>query len=232
MVNVLLTGVGGQGTVLAAKVLAMAAAAKGWQVRTAETIGMAQRGGSVVSHVRMGNNGEEVHAPLITHGTANLIVAFEPGEAARCLDYLAPNGTVVTATTTVEPVSAALDSAQYRSEDLIEGIKLTFYNEVANRIATSVDTFANTRGQTRRNNGPHRRLIAVDDMAVTDALGDNRKVLNSILLAAAVAQYSMPLSIDDLKGAVMACVRPQFAQMNIDAIDEVAGGIERYAHEI
>ena len=53
MRNVLLTGVGGQGTVLAAKVLAQAAQAKGWQVRTAETIGLAQRGGSVVSHVRM-----------------------------------------------------------------------------------------------------------------------------------------------------------------------------------
>lgn len=231
MVNILLTGVGGQGTVLAAKVLAMAAAAKGWQVRTAETIGMAQRGGSVVSHVRMGNNGEDVHAPLVTHGTANLIIAFEPGEAARCLDYLAPGGVVVTATTTVEPVAAALGSVPYRSNDLIEGIKLTFYNDVANRIATSSDTFANTRGQARRAGSPHRRLIAVDDMAVTDALGDNRKVLNSVLLGAAVAEYCMPISTDDLKGAVMACVRPQFAQMNLDAIDEITKGIDRYAHE-
>lgn len=55
MLNILLTGVGGQGTVLAAKVLAQAALEKGWQVRTAETIGMAQRGGNVVSHVRIGN---------------------------------------------------------------------------------------------------------------------------------------------------------------------------------
>ena len=72
MRNVLLTGVGGQGTVLAAKVLAQAAQAKGWQVRTAETIGMAQRGGSVVSHVRMGDNGEEVIAPLVAKGTADI----------------------------------------------------------------------------------------------------------------------------------------------------------------
>ena len=231
MVNILLTGVGGQGTVLAAKVLAMAAAAKGWQVSTAETIGMAQRGGSVVSHVRMGNNGEDVHAPLVTHGTANLIVAFEPGEAARCLDYLAPGGTVVTATTVVEPISAALDSAPYRSADLVEGIKLTFYNHVAARIASTSDTFATSSMRSRRNAAPHHRLIAVNDMAVTDALGDNRKVLNSVLLGAAVAQYCMPLSIDELKGAVRACVKPQFAQMNIDAIDEVAEGIDRYAHE-
>lgn len=226
MVNILLTGVGGQGTVLAAKVLAMAAAAKGWPVRTAETIGMAQRGGSVVSHVRMGNLGENVHAPLVTHGTANLIIAFEPGEAARCLSYLAPGGTVVTATTTVEPVSAALASKPYRSKDIIENIKLTFYNDVASRIATSV-------GSAREGRRPnqHHRLVVVDDMAVTDALGNNRKVLNSVLLGAAVARYCAPITIDELKGAVLACVKPQFAQMNIDAINKVAEGIDYYANE-
>ena len=85
MLNILLTGVGGQGTVLAAKVLAQAALEKGWQVRTAETIGMAQRGGNVVSHVRIGNKGEQVHAPLVSRGTADLIIAFEPAEAARVL---------------------------------------------------------------------------------------------------------------------------------------------------
>ena len=67
MRNVLLSGVGGQGTVLAAKVLAQAAQDKGWQVRTAETIGMAQRGGNVVSHVRMGDGGEEVLALSLIH---------------------------------------------------------------------------------------------------------------------------------------------------------------------
>ena len=82
MRNVLLSGVGGQGTVLAAKVLAQAAQDKGWQVRTAETIGMAQRGGNVVSHVRMGDAGEEVFAPLLAEGTADLVIAFEPAEAA------------------------------------------------------------------------------------------------------------------------------------------------------
>ncbi len=92
MRNVLLTGVGGQGTVLAAKVLAQAAQDKGWQVRTAETIGMAQRGGNVVSHVRMGDAGEEVFAPLLAHGTADLVIAFEPAEAARVLPFLAPDG--------------------------------------------------------------------------------------------------------------------------------------------
>ena len=112
MRNVLLTGVGGQGTVLAAKVLAQAAQAKGWQVRTAETIGMAQRGGSVVSHVRMGDNGEEVIAPLVAKGTADMIIAFEPAEAARVLPYLAPDGVMVSATTSIQPITASMSVPQ------------------------------------------------------------------------------------------------------------------------
>ena len=88
MLNVMLTGVGGQGTVLAAKVLAQAAQEKGWHVRTAETIGMAQRGGSVVSHVRMGNDGEEVFSPLPPKGfrkiadTSGDLIAKSPMELA------------------------------------------------------------------------------------------------------------------------------------------------------
>ena len=110
MLNIMLTGVGGQGTVLAAKVLAQAALEKGWHVRTAETIGMAQRGGSVVSHVRMGDQGEEVHSPLIAKGTADIIIAFEPAEGARMLPYLSPEGALVSATTAIQPVTAALSS--------------------------------------------------------------------------------------------------------------------------
>ena len=83
MLDVLLAGVGGQGTVLAAKVLAQAAQDKGWQVRTAETIGMAQRGGNVTSHVRMGNGGEEVFAPLLANGTADLVSRARPPVCCR-----------------------------------------------------------------------------------------------------------------------------------------------------
>ena len=76
MKNVVLTGIGGQGTVLAAKILAQAAQARGWHVRTAETIGMAQRGGSVTSHVRMGNEGEHVASPLVGAAAADMLIAF------------------------------------------------------------------------------------------------------------------------------------------------------------
>ena len=117
MINVLLTGVGGQGTVLAAKVLAQAAQEKGWQVRTAETIGMAQRGGNVTSHVRMGNDGEEVYAPLLARGTANVMCEMAPGCASiqalnRPIDISASNpcGPQPKAPTTSvsQPFSAAM----------------------------------------------------------------------------------------------------------------------------
>ena len=87
--NCLIAGVGGQGTVLAARVLGAAAMIAGFNVRGSETIGMAQRGGSVTSHVRMG---KDIASPLIPLGCADAILAFEPGEALRKIDFLKPGG--------------------------------------------------------------------------------------------------------------------------------------------
>ena len=91
--NCLIAGVGGQGTVLASKLLAAAAMKSGFDVRTTETIGMAQRGGSVVSHVRIGDG---VFSPLIPHGRADLLIGFDPAEAVRQLQFLSGNGTLIT----------------------------------------------------------------------------------------------------------------------------------------
>lgn len=111
MIDILLAGVGGQGTVLAAKVLAQAAQNKGWQVRTAETHrhGPARRQCNE-PRAHGGRTGEAVYSPLITPGTADMVIALEPGEAARALPYLAPGGVLVTATTAIQPVTAALAS--------------------------------------------------------------------------------------------------------------------------
>lgn len=195
MINVLLAGVGGQGTVLTAKVLASAAAARGWQVRTAETIGMAQRGGNVTSHVRMGSNGEEVFSSLITPGTADMVIALEPGEAARALPYLAPGGVLVTATTAIQPVTAALASVPYRADGVVTG------------LADALQ-------------GGSFLFVPVDDAALMRELGEgSRKSLNMMLLAVAVAQGRVPLTLDEVKSAVEACVKPQFVTMNLAAID-------------
>ena len=199
MLNILLTGVGGQGTVLAAKVLAQAAQAKGWQVRTAETIGMAQRGGSVVSHVRMGNDGEEVLAPLVAIGAADLVIAFEPAEAARVLPYLAPTGVLVSATTAIQPVTAALSTEPYRS----------------NRIVARLGEIMNADGE--------QRFFAIDDDSLVKRVG-SRKALNTILLASALALGHLPLSLDDLREAISVCVKPRFVDLNMAAIEAVEQG--------
>lgn len=116
MTNIILCGVGGQGTVLASKLIAAAAMARGEAAHTAETIGMAQRGGSVVSHVRIG---EGVYSPLIPKGQADLMIAFEPAEAVRNMTYLKPGAAAVVSSAPVMPVTAALSGSSYKPSDMI-----------------------------------------------------------------------------------------------------------------
>lgn len=190
MLNIMITGVGGQGTVLAAKLLAQAAEARNWRVRTAETIGMAQRGGSVVSHVRLANQGEPcVDAPLIAHGEADLIIAFEPAEAVRCLGYLRPGGALVSAMSSVQPVTAALSREAYNAEPFFDYLKQAVPG-----------------------------CLLVDDAALIKQIG-SPKALNVALLSSAVATSDLGLSIDELRAAMHASVRPQFVALNDSAID-------------
>lgn len=90
--SIKLVGVGGQGTILAAKVLCEALIEAGYDVKMSEIHGMSQRGGSVSSEIRYG---QEVYSPVIERGTADILVAFEQMEAARYIDYLAPKGKVI-----------------------------------------------------------------------------------------------------------------------------------------
>ena len=114
--DILICGVGGQGTVLASRVIAAAAMEEGSPVHSAETIGMAQRGGSVTSHVRVG---EGACSPLIPHGSAELMLAFEPAEAVRNLCYLKPGGTVVVNTVPTRPVLESLHPTGYSGQEMI-----------------------------------------------------------------------------------------------------------------
>ncbi len=84
--DILICGVGGQGTVLASRIIAASAMAEGNTVHSAETIGMAQRGGPVTSHVRIG---EDAFSPMIPFKKADVIIGFEPAEVVRNLSYLA-----------------------------------------------------------------------------------------------------------------------------------------------
>ena len=125
MINCMIAGVGGQGTVLASKLIAAAAMAVSEEVRTTETIGMAQRGGSVVSHVRMGKS---IHSPLIPLKSAHIIIGFEPAEAVRLTPYLAENGLIIACDTPIKPITDTLSGGSYNACDTIEF--LSRYNTV------------------------------------------------------------------------------------------------------
>jgi len=120
MTNILISGVGGQGTVLASKLIAAAAMRKGLDVRTTETIGMAQRGGSVVSHVRIGRN---IDSPLIPQKTADVIISFEPAEAVRIINYLSEDGLMVICDTALKPFTSSLNGDSYQAIDMTDYLK-------------------------------------------------------------------------------------------------------------
>ena len=116
MNNILLCGVGGQGTVLASKLIAFAAMERGDSVRTSETIGMSQRGGCVVSHVRAG---KDINSPMLPKGSADMIIAFEPAEAVRNISYLKRGGTVIVNKKAVKPVTASLTGSSYDGSEAL-----------------------------------------------------------------------------------------------------------------
>lgn len=117
--DIMICGVGGQGTVLASKIIAASAMDEGYTVHSAETIGMAQRGGPVTSHVRIGDN---AFSPLIPIGGADLLIAFEPSEAVRNLKYLKKDGFVIVNSVPMKPTSLG-SSEGYDGKAEIEFVK-------------------------------------------------------------------------------------------------------------
>ncbi len=182
--SILLAGVGGQGTILASKLISAAAVKKSIPVKTAETIGMAQRGGSVFSHVRLGNNA----SPMIPPRGADLIIGFEPAEAARHLMFLKDEGTVVTATAPVYPVSALTGGAPYDVAGVIEYLK------------TNV-----------------KRLILVDTERLLAEIG-NSKVLNTLLLGEAIRSGALGLTAEDIMAAMKELIPEKLFDINKKAL--------------
>ncbi|MEI6205759.1 MAG: indolepyruvate oxidoreductase subunit beta [Desulfuromonadales bacterium] len=111
--NIVIAGVGGQGVLLASKVLAESALASGMDVKQNEVHGMAQRGGSVISFVRIG---EEVFSPVVIPGTADILISFEPLEALRYIHYLKPGGMLVYNMVTINPSTVASGLAIYPAD--------------------------------------------------------------------------------------------------------------------
>ena len=170
-VNCLLCGVGGQGTVLASRLIAAAAMKKGLAAETAETIGMAQRGGSVVSHVR---TGDDKFSPLIPLGTADVIIGFEPAEAVRCLGCLRPGGTVVVSSKPVLPVTASLGGGSYRdSKEMIDYLN----KKVEKLIVVNTDEICEKLGSQRVVN-----MVLLGAAARTGALGITADEIEEVMI--------------------------------------------------
>ena len=113
--SIMIVGVGGQGTLLASKLLGRLLVDQGYDVKVSEVHGMSQRGGSVVTYVRFG---ERVYSPVITKGEADFIVSFEKLEAARYVDHLAPDGKIIVNTQQIDPMPVIIGSASYPSDIL------------------------------------------------------------------------------------------------------------------
>lgn len=114
--NIMIVGVGGQGSLLASKLLGHLLLTEGYDVKVSEVHGMSQRGGSVVTYVRFG---EKVYSPIIDKGQADFIVSFEKLEAARYLEYLKTDGRIVVNTQEIDPMPVITGAAQYPA-DLVE----------------------------------------------------------------------------------------------------------------
>ncbi len=120
----MIVGVGGQGTLLASKILGQLFLSENYDVKVSEVHGMSQRGGSVVTYVRYG---EHVNSPIIDQGEADYIVSFELLEAARWLPFLKEGGTIVTNTQQIDPMPVIIGAAEY-PENLVQKIQDTGAN--------------------------------------------------------------------------------------------------------
>ena len=156
---------------------------KGLKVMSAETIGMAQRGGNVFSNLRIGEN---LKAPLLSSGQADLILGFEPGETVRMLHYLKKDGIVVTNTRAVKPTTATLTGSDYDGSDMVAYLKKQISPE---------------------------RLFLVDGEQALRDLGSPR-VLNVVLLGAAVRTGVLGLKAEDIEKVMESMIRPQFLELN------------------
>ena len=117
--NIMIVGVGGQGSLLASKLLGKLFLSRGYDVKVSEVHGMSQRGGSVVTYVRYGG---KVYSPIIDKGQADFILSFELLEAARWTEYLKPGGRIVTNTQQINPMPVITGAAQY-PQGLVEKMR-------------------------------------------------------------------------------------------------------------
>ena len=168
MTDILIVGVGGQGTLLASRVLGRMAEKLGYDVRISEVHGMAQRGGSVVTHVRYG---EQVFAPVIDDGSADIILAFEKLEALRWMGRLKKNGRMFIGAQEIAPMPVITGTEQYPA-DIEQRIRAV----VPDAVFVDALSLANEAGSAKAVNivllGVLTKHMGLDKQAFLDAIKD------------------------------------------------------------
>lgn len=156
--NVLIAGVGGQGTLLASRVLGRYALEQGSDCKLNEVHGMSQRGGSVVTHVRIG---DKVYSPVIEAGGADVLLAFEALEAARYAHYVRKGGVIIASTQKTMPMSVVTGSAKY-PEDILDKLAEMGYNVVKVDAAGIAERAGNIRAANIVMIGCMAKLTGID----------------------------------------------------------------------
>jgi indolepyruvate ferredoxin oxidoreductase, beta subunit len=185
--NVIIAGVGGQGVVLLSEILGNAAVRDGYKVRGSEVLGMAQRGGPVFSNIRLGT---EVESPLTSEGRCDILVALEPSEALRNIQYLNPKSTVIINIRKIIPATVSMGKSTYPE---IEQIK--------SRLQAVAGT-----------------VIAIDAADLADKAG-NRQSTNVVMLGTLFSCENMPLNIETVKECIRERVPAKAAEVNMKAFD-------------
>ena len=142
--SIMIVGVGGQGSLLASRIIGNVLLSQGFEVKVSEVHGMSQRGGSVVTYVKYG---DEVSSPVIVKGEADIIISFEQLEAARWLPFLKKGGHLVTSTQKIDPMPVINGAAVY-PDDIIEKIKA----QGVDVIAVDALTLAEQAGTAKASN--------------------------------------------------------------------------------
>lgn len=212
MIDAVLVGVGGQSIRLASKMLSVMSASRGWNACSYDLNPQVRPGESWTMFIRIPDSGENPLPPFISDGGASVILAFDPYEAARNIRYLSQSGAVISATTPVQPVPSPNGPRRYDVGAVLQEVRLALYNGMAQKVAAKQGTPSN-----------QARLIPVNDVAIAQAIGvpSSANVLVSVLLAEAVKAGCLPFTLKELCGAISACVKPEFAEINLQAVRAV-----------
>lgn len=170
--NILISGVGGQGNVLLERIIGMSAIKEGYSIRAADTFGAAQRGGSVLSHLRMGS---EVNSSLVPQGKCHILLGLEPGEALNtATKFLSKNGLVIVNTFPIFPAKVKVGEWTYPPVEKI----LVLLKELTPNV------------------------IELDATALARQATGNEKAMNIVLLGVLIGTGTLPISPDTTRSAI------------------------------